>query len=569
MDLQILYNNPTKKKREGVSMKRRKNNPRLVYKKGQGKLVKDYATGKEKLQKPKGPGIKFGKINWPSREQRDEYMTRFVAAASRIGEIRDPEKMKAEYKKVQKLQQAFETSLDKKRKRLEKEIDRMKDKGYEYDSSLTEAEAKKEIRKEQAAIKAGESELKRVKAEVDKILSKIDGKNVSKKKKKKVSKKARKKASKKKASKRKATKRKSKGYKRKRNPIASMEGIEIMDNPRRKKARKKASKKKASKKASKKKASKKKASKRKSSKRRGAKKIVKGILGDIFGSSKKKKKASKKKASKKKSSKRKGSKRKGSKRKSSKIKAIAQHPSVKKSKSKSKSKSRKSKKYKLKGNPNKEQFMVKFENVTQHTVAEATGLLSGGALIKIYDHHIKQKFITPALSPMLSKLGAGAPVVDSLIDVLAAALIGAGISRIPVKGADVVGKGIVGAAVVQLGIKTVASASTALGMPMSGIIAVPSMNGIIAVPQGMNGIIGVPQMGAFSADFQGMGAAGMTNADFGAYTTVGLNGGLGQSYMQDADYGSGSVIPTAPRNPESLGGYENVEYSDEGEEGDF
>ena len=213
--------------------------------------------------------------------------------------------------------------------------------------------------------------------------------------------------------------------------------------------------------------------------------------------------------------------------------------------------------------------MVKFENVTQHTVAEATGLLSGGALIKIYDHHIKQKFITPALSPMLSKLGAGAPVVDSLIDVLAAALIGAGISRIPVKGADVVGKGIVGAAVVQLGIKTVASASTALGMPMSGIIAVPSMNGIIAVPQGMNGIIGVPQMGAFSADFQGMGASGMTNADFGAYTTVGLEGGLGQSYMQNADYGSGSVIPTAPRNPESLGGYENVEYSDEGEDGDF
>jgi hypothetical protein len=203
---------------------------------------------------------------------------------------------------------------------------------------------------------------------------------------------------------------------------------------------------------------------------------------------------------------------------------------------------------------------------------EAGSLLGGGAILKLYDHFAQPMIIEPLLGKVFLKAGTAKPLVEGVIDVFAMVLLGQGVRYL---GGEALGKGIIGASVVKLGIDATSVISTNLGTPMSptfaGIIGVPSMNGIIGVPS-MNGIIGVPSMGGMgrmSADFQGMGASGMQDSDFGAYyKTVGLEG----SYLQAADYDSGSVIPTAPRTPEAFSGfgaYENVEYSDEGEDGDF
>jgi hypothetical protein len=372
---------------------------------------------------------------------------------------------------------------------------------------------------------------------------------------KKVAKKAKKKASKKKAMK--------------------SEKKEVAKKVRNKKTAKKVAKK-VAKKATKKKVSKKKASKKK------AKKKVSKKKNPLFGLFGKKKKATKKKASKKKASKKKA-KKKVSKKKNSIAKTSKKKAKKKVAKKVSKKSKRKSYKVSKKKNPYKKTkhkrkfnpggiMKKKFEDLTKHQMKEAGGLFAGGALIKIYDHHLKQRFLAPMLNPIMAKLGAAAPAADALIDVVASVLIGQGLSMIGKKAKipalDVAGKGLIGASVVQLGVKSIASVSTAVGMPMNGIIGVPSMSGIIGVPS-MSGIIATPSMGAYgySADFQGLGASGMTDADFGAYQTVGLEG----SYLQKADYDSGGVIPMAPRNPESLtlGGYENIEYSDNGEDADF
>lgn len=399
--------------------------------------------------------------------------------------------------------------------------------------------AKKVAKKVAKKAKKKATKKKAVKSEKKEVAKKVRNKRTAKKVAKKVAKKAtKKKASKKKASKKKAKKKVAK----KKNPFFGLLG-----------KKKKTSKKKAKKKASKKKSKKKVAKKalRKKSRRKVSKK-----KNPIVKSSKKrtKKKASKRKASKKKVAKKVSKK---GKRKSYKV-------------SKKKNPYKKTK-HKRKFNPGGI-MKKKFEDLTKHQMKEAGGLFAGGALIKIYDHHLKQRFLAPMLNPIMAKLGAAAPAADALIDVLASVLIGQGLSIIGKKAKlpalDVAGKGLIGASVVQLGVKSIASVSSAVGMPMNGIIGVPSMSGIIGVPS-MSGIIATPSMGAYgySADFQGLGATGMTDADFGAYQTVGLEG----SYLQKADYDSGGVIPMAPRNPESLtlGGYENVEYSDNGEDADF
>jgi len=375
--------------------------------------------------------------------------------------------------------------------------------------------------------------------------------------------------------------------------------MDEVKKPKRKKAKKVAKKvaKKAKKKASKKKAmkSEKKEVAKKVRNKKTAKKVAKKVAKKATKKKVSKKKASKKKAKKKvskKKSKKKVSKKKVSKKKNpiaktskKKAKKKASKKKAKKKVAKKVSKKSKRKSYKVskKKNPYKKTkhkrkfnpggiMKKKFEDLTKHQMKEAGGLFAGGALIKIYDHHLKQRFLAPMLNPIMAKLGAAAPAADALIDVLASVLIGQGLSMIGKKAKipalDVAGKGLIGASVVQLGVKSIASVSTAVGMPMNGIIGVPSMSGIIGVPS-MSGIIATPSMGAYgySADFQGLGASGMTDADFGAYQTVGLEG----SYLQKADYDSGGVIPMAPRNPESLtlSGYENIEYSDNGEDADF
>ena len=566
MDLQILYNNPVKKK--GNPMKKKKN-PRLVYKKAPPKQVK-MRDGTFKTFEAKGPTYKFGKINWPTKAEREKDQDKFLEAALVVGDIKDPVKMKKAYDKVKKLQTNFEKQLEKRQQRVEKEIEKMAEKGYDYDKDGTIKEAKKELAAEQKAIKQGKAAIAKVERDISKILSRVDG-GKEKKKKKKVSKKARKKSSRKG---RKSSKKV--GYKRKRNPIKVFDNpvdVDIMENPRRKsktakKARRKKARRKVAKKVAKKttkKSTKKKVRKSRKGKGKGRKSKNKGILEALFDGKpmkKKKKKASKKKATKKKATKKKASKRKG-RRKSVSKKAVTAMKTPK----------YKKKKHTRRKNPIsiqaiKEKLMKPFgkDSLTNHELGEAVGLLSGGALLKIYDHAVKKQYISPLIAKVVSPTNALFPVVDALADVLLAVGAGHLAGMLPNVGQDAK-KGIIGAAVVQLGIKTMASVSTAVGMPMNGIIGVPSMSGIIGVPS-MNGIIGVPSMGAMSADFQGLGAQGMQNSDFGAYKTVGLEG----SYLQAADYDSGSVIPTAPRTPEAFSGfgaYENVEYSDEGEDGDF
>jgi hypothetical protein len=393
-------------------------------------------------------------------------------------------------------------------------------------------------RKKKKKVEKKVTKKKTTKKTYKKPTKKVSKKKVSKKKatKKKVAKKVTKKVSVKKSAAKKAAKKASKkakksSSKKKKNPVKMFSNPtpEVSENPKKgRKVRKK---------------------KKKNSKRsRKAKKSLASQVADMAKPMKKKKKGG----------------RKAKKMKKIKVKALAGHPSKKKKKKKT---------YK-KSNPIslqaiKEKIMKPFgkDSLTNHELGEAVGLLSGGAILKVYDFHIKQRFIAPQLAKVISPTSALFPVFDALVDVLVAVGAGHVASMIPNVGQDAK-KGIIGAAVVQLGIKTIASVSTAAGMPMNGIIGVPSMNGIIGVPS-MNGIIGVPSMGAMSADFQGMGASGMQDADFGAYyKTVGLEG----SYLQAADYDSGSVIPTAPRTPEAFSGfgaYENVEYSDEGEDGDF
>ena len=481
MDLQILYNNPRRKKhsvRKNPGLNRRRS-LRGMFRRNPSQDELPPALPASLRSKPK--------VSSTFKKTMDDYLkTRKVKES----EVKEEKKKKASKKKASK------------------------------------KASKKKTSKKKAAKKVVKKAMKKV---VKKTKKKV-AKKVVKKAKKRVAKKAMKKSYKKKAAKKvakkvakKARRKNKKKVVKKSNPVTKIRTKKARKKSARKAARTRA-KNKAKKVLARKKAAKKAVRTRKRLKKAGYKKV-----------DKKKLKALKKK--------------------------------LKDKRFKTKGNPYKKTKHKRKSNP----FggaMKKFKEVTKHEIKEAGGLFAGGALIKVYDYHLKQRFLAPMLQPIMSKLGAAAPAADAIIDVLASVLIGQGLSfvgkKAKIDALDLVGKGLIGASVVQLGIKTVSSASAAVGMPMNGIIGVPSMSGIIGVPS-MNGIIGVPSMGAYSADFQGLGAQGMQNSDFGAYKTVGLEG----SYLQAADYDSGSVIPTAPRTPEAFAGYDNVEYSDEGEDGDF
>lgn len=481
MDLQILYNNPRRKKhsvRKNPGLNRRRS-LRGMFRRNPSQDELPPALPASLRSKPK--------VSSTFKKTMDDYLkTRKVKES----EVKEEKTKKASKKKASK------------------------------------KASKKKASKKKAAKKVVKKAMKKV---VKKTKKKV-AKKVVKKAKKRVAKKAMKKSYKKKAAKKvakkvakKARRKNKKKVVKKSNPVTKIRTKKARKKSARKAARTRA-KNKAKKVLARKKAAKKAVRTRKRLKKAGYKKV-----------DKKKLKALKKK--------------------------------LKDKRFKTKGNPYKKTKHKRKSNP----FggaMKKFKEVTKHEIKEAGGLFAGGALIKVYDYHLKQRFLAPMLQPIMSKLGAAAPAADAIIDVLASVLIGQGLSfvgkKAKIDALDLVGKGLIGASVVQLGIKTVSSASAAVGMPMNGIIGVPSMSGIIGVPS-MNGIIGVPSMGAYSADFQGLGAQGMSNSDFGAYKTVGLEG----SYLQAADYDSGSVIPTAPRTPEAFAGYDNVEYSDEGEDGDF
>ena len=540
MDLQILYNNPSKKKRkENPSMRtRKKKNPVNVYRKARTESKKPI----------KGPSIRFGKVDFPSLEQRQARDKAILDALTNVEEnIKDPKAKAKALKKYQDLRTKYRKSLANRIKSLTSEEDSLKNKGYISDKTISIKEAKSKLREEAKAIEDDKRNQKKIESDIAKLLAKTDkslglstGKRRKKKKtvaskkavkkvvrkKKRPAKKAKKKVAKKstakKASgkkkvshKKKKVSRKSKASKgrrvrRKKNPITVLSNpskIEVMENPNKKGSKKKSKKvsKKKTKKSSKKKS--KKASKKKS------KGIIEG-LKDVFSS--KKKKSSKK--SKKASYKAKGAK-----------------------------KFKKGKKYKVKNNPGVSMAKSKFEKITKHDGMEVAGLAGGAAALQAYNGYVKPFILSkvPFIASMYSKVPAGAlPMVDGLVDVLLAGGVAHLASKYaPGEKMDAVTKGIIGAAVVSLSMKaTVALGNATIG-PMQGIIGVPSMNGIIAVPAGMGAI-------TMESDFQGMGASGMTNSDFGGAD-------MGTAYIQDADYGS-----------ESMSG-SDVEYSDESEDSDF
>lgn len=358
-----------------------------------------------------------------------------------------------------------------------------------------------------------------------------------------------KKSYKKKSTKKVAKKKTKKTARKKSNPITVLSNpITVLSNP----PKKKTSKKKSRKKVAKKKAT------RKVAKKKASKKVEKKVV----------KKPSKKKSSKKKTSKRKGSKKKVSKK--AKKKATVKMPQMESPKSKKKSarkkarkaarkarkaarkmkkkgnpsykasgkKSFKKKKHKLKGNPvmKAKKFggnMIK-KISAGHTVAEASGLLLGGAGIQL----IKQ-MVVPRIAELASKIPLiGAPIAKNL-DYIAPVAIGA-LAHHYAKNPHVkaAAKGLVGAAVVTIGADLYGKM---LSKPMSGIIGVP-MNGIIGVPQ-MNGA----DFGRMDADFGQIS----NSSDFGSFVV-----GETQPLESNADFTSEATI----------GAYA---YEDGGEEVDF
>jgi hypothetical protein len=408
-----------------------------------------------------------------------------------------------------------------------------------------------------------------VKAKKEEILNKPKEKAMAKKRKatkkvaakKKVAKKVAKKKVAKKAPKKKVAKKVAKKKVAKKAP--------------KKKVAKKAPKKKVAKKAPKKKVAKKAPKKKASKKARKAKRVSKkqrAILEQkaefpTYSNPKKKKarKVRRKKGSKKSATKKKSSKKKKTtkKKKSKKVAKKSTKPSYKKA---MKSKSRKSKKnpsykkknYSLKNNPigGAMSKVSKFsKNVLAHDLGEAGGLLAGGAVIQGI-RHLQAKF-APQLSSTIAQIPLIGNFLASNLDSIIPLTLGA-VAHKYVKNSNVkmLAKGVIGASVVGIGSKIYASAASMTGANMAGIIAVPSMNGIIAVPS-MNGF-GAMKM---TNDF-GSSPASISSSDFGAYG-VGLSGEGG--YLQDADFDSAGPRMMAARQPDSLNGYENVDYDDMGE----
>ena len=430
------------------------------------------------------------------------------------------------------------------------ETEKMKKKGYDRDDKLTEKDVKKAIRSERAeaarAIKATRS----VKKEMDKIFKeekKVFGKSA--KKKKKVSKKVAKKKTAKKSAKKVVRKSKAaskRKTKKKKNPIiATLSNPIIAVNPEKakRKGKKKVAKKKASKKVSKKKSSK------KVSKKKSSKKMTKAQRRALAKARKAQASPSMEAAVSKPKKKRKGSKK--AKRKSyKKAKAITAAPKKKGKKGKYKKNP-----YSLKSNP----FggaMSKVGKFTQehlaHDLAEAGGLIAGGAAIKGLQH-LRLKFL-PQLSSTVASIPFAGAFLEKNLDTIIPLIVGVAANKfVKEEKVQALAKGIIGASVVNIGASLYVQAARMAGSEMAGIIAVPEMNGIIAVPE----------MGAMKmvGDFQGFAGQDITSADFGAPAGVGLSGG---GYIQDADFDSQGPRMVAPRTPNELaGGYIDVDYDEE------
>jgi len=585
MDLQIFYNNPSRKKRKEKPMrslrKRKKNPTSAVYRKQGGgsrlmtleeRLAKGLPVGAKKQIPNKGPSIVIGKVKVFTQKETDKAFSTLNKAVNDLSKAKNVQGVEKKLKAAQKVKEHLTKTIRGRIEKLKKEEAKMKDKGYVRSLDMSEAEARREMKKEASDVKRAEKKLKalykKLNSSAKKVKSvKLPGEKKRKKKAAKVAKKTRKvksskkmkthkrkksakKVTPKKSIKRKARKSSSKrrthkrkgakaskrrSHKKKSNPIiASNPSVIVGENPKRKK--KKASKKKA------RKSSKRKGSKKKSSNGGDRRKVSKKAAAMM---------AAEEKPTKKKSKKRKSSKRR-------KVKASSSHPSVSKKASKKK-RSYKSKKHKVKSNPSFGGAMKKIEDFTQdylgHELAEAGGLLAGGAAIQGIKHAMTKFF--PTVKTSVAKIPVlGAFLSKNFDAILPLAIAGAAHHFVGNKRAKAIAKGVIGASVVNLGTSLYLAAAQMAGSQTA-------LSGIIAVPQ-MSGIIAVPQMGAYhSSDF---GAPeGITDADFGGYITTPMSG----SYMQDADFDSAGPIPTAPRNPDSLGSAFEVSYDDGEEEADF
>lgn len=526
---------------------KKKRNPKAVYKRATGIPGKDGKT-----VKVKGPSFKIGKVDVPDNEQLAKDRAKLVEIEKNIKDRKMPDSAKEKILKTYKdAQIKYIDGLKRKLANREKESARLNKRGYYRDLSLTPKEAAAKMKEEKMDIVRSKKDVQKLKEQLSKqeskskkdlakLISSISGKKPSKKKArkktgkkkaaKKVAKTVSKKPSKKKPSKKSYKAGKKKATKRRKNPIevlANPSKIEIMDNPKRKKAGKKKARKKVAKKASKKAAKKtgkkkstKKSGKKKSSKKSGKRKSSKKVVTKVEAV-KSKKKARKSKGRK----------------KSYKAKSV-------KAKSTKKSKvAFKKKKHKIKKNPQRGSGMAssKFEMVTKHDVMEAGGLAVGGVAIKLYNHHLKQKFVTlPGIRNIYSMIPAKAsPAFDGLIDVLLAAGLGHLASFAAKKAgkgqdqAEAFAKGLIGAAVVNFAMKSTQSVYAVAGKQMAGFVAVPSLDGIIAVPE-MNGIIAVSEMnGMGDADFGQYDS----DADFGAIIASPEMEGMGDADFGEADFG--------------------------------
>lgn len=551
MDLQILYGNPTpdKKEKKMRQKKLRKKNPVAVYRKA--KVAAD-----SKAAGRKGPSYRFGKVDVPSTRDVAKIAQKISTAVARVEKIPDSKKKLKVIADLKKKNNQYRVKVGKLMQKQQGEAKRMLNKGYIQEKGMTPKQGKAELKKEQNELNRAKKAAKAMDARIAKALKgassiSIGGKKRKKKKaskkvkrvtkrkpsKRKASKTVSKKKSSKRVSKKKSSKRKTRAskarrVKRKKNPITILSNpVEILENPKRR------SKKKASKKVSKKKASKK-VSKKKSKKRKSRKTKKSSMKKSAMAAVEAQVKPKKRKAKKRKSFK--------------KAKALS---APKAGKKKKKNPSYKKSGYKLQKNPfgGAMDKVEKFtKNVLAHDLAEAGGLLVGGASIKAVEH-LRKKF-APQISSMVAQVPFIGAFLEKNIDTILPLTVGIVVNKyVQNDKAQAVAKGMIGASVVNIGTSLYIAAAKMVDPTMAGIIAVPNMNGII----------GVPEMGAMKmvGDFQGLGAQDITGADFGAPRGVGLSGGGG--YIQDADYDSGAPEVVMPRQPDSLGGYEDIEYSDD------
>lgn len=561
MDLQILYNNPSHKKKKSKSHKggamakkrtkkasakkyhssgkkqhqfKKKRNPKMYYERTGVVKPRLNIFGEEVTRnvKKKLPKFVEGKVNFLENDQIQKRTEKFEKA---IAKIQSGDRVATNKKEAEKIIKVFENLRDKFEKKikktaedLEREEARMAEIGYTR-TGVKKAQAKEANRKEQEENRKEKAELNKFNREIDQMIHFL-GKATGTKKKKKA--------------KKKSAKRRSSKPRRKNNP-----SIEVLDNPRKKKkARKKAGKRKSAgrKKAGRK--SRKYISKLKNRPYLGESFVPAGESSDKYGMFKKKKKSggeSAKKAGRPKKKNNPSSKiqvldnPKKKKKKSKKVKSKKGKSKVKKSKAKTKAVSTRKKykkaRYKVKSNPGAN-MASKFEQITKHEVMEATGLASGGVLLKIYNQHAKQAVVNlPGIKNLYQMIPAkAAPLFDGLVDVLLAAGLGHIISKAS-KGnakAEAISKGIIGAAVVSFSMKATQSAYALAGQQMNGFVAVPSMDGIIAVPE-MEGIIAVPEMNGFGeADFGQFDS----DADFGAILATPEMEGMGEADFGEYEY---------------------------------